>query len=452
MSSGRDHWRYALTAYRSLPVTFVRRVVFGRDPYWRQFFWSRWGYLPPDLRRAAGKGPVLLVDVLSGGEVTQLVTFCRSLRRTLPDWVTVLSTPNRYSFDFAKANLDVDFVIDAPWDLRGPIRRALRSMNPAALVCVQNVTSPVLVREAKRRGATTLLVSGLMSNNVHLHPMYRRTLHWKSFGDLDFIGARSEEDAREFVAQGARPGRVTVSGNMKFDFEYLEVPEHVREKFQETLQLNPEEPVLLGASLHPGEEKLVADAYLEARRAEPSLRLVLVPRYNAYVPQVVAQLQKRGLDVIRRSALPASTRIAGRVVVVDTFGELGRLYSIASVVFLGGSTYRRHVLGLGQNPVEPLVHRRPVFFGPFMNLWVEITTALKGVWPRMEVTTAKELAAGVVAVLQDDGLRARLTEKIDGILSVHRDDVARNVELVCQVLGQRRRGGPARTVPCHPER
>ena len=84
MTSGPEQRRYTLAAYRSLPITFVRRVLFGRDPYWRQYFWSRWGFVSDALRAAVRGRPVVLIDAISGGEVTQSVTFCRKLRAALP--------------------------------------------------------------------------------------------------------------------------------------------------------------------------------------------------------------------------------------------------------------------------------------------------------------------------------------------------------------------------------
>src|SRR4051812_19042385 len=108
--------RYAWNAYRSAPITFARRVVFGRDPYWRRYFWARWGFPDRGTCATAARRPVLWLDALSGGEVTQIVTFCRLLRAALPGWTFVLSTNNRYSFEFASRHLDVDAIFDTPWD------------------------------------------------------------------------------------------------------------------------------------------------------------------------------------------------------------------------------------------------------------------------------------------------------------------------------------------------
>ena len=426
--------RYRMHAYRSLPITFTRRVLLGRDPYWRRYFWNRWGYVGPSLDASLTGRPVLWLDALSGGEVTQAVTFCRALRAALPDWTIILSTNNKYSFDFAVAHLAVDAVFDTPWDCPAPMRRALRRIRPAAWVCIQLVYCPLLIRELRRAGVPTFLVSGLMSKGIHLHPSTVRAVELNPYGDLDWIGARTDEDAAGFIARGANPGRVQVTGNMKFDLEFLRVSDADRRRLAESLHLVDGDPVLLAASVNPGEEALAGRAYLKARRTALNLRLIVVPRYQFDVDQMMTTLAALGLSPVRRTELDGVPADRGFVVVVDTFGELNRLYAIATAVFLGGTMYRRNVSGFGQNPIEALAHRKALFFGPFMNLWREITDELKAVWPAVEISSADDLAAGVVAVLSGDPSLAALGRAIDRLLTRHEGDVQRNVELVRHAL------------------
>jgi 3-deoxy-D-manno-octulosonic-acid transferase len=428
----REHRSYAFHAYRALPVTFVRRIMFGRDPYWKRYFWSRWGYGPADVRAALGGRPVVWLDALSGGEVTQMVTFCRRLRAALPGHALLLVTNNRYSFDFATKMLDVDVVMDAPWDLRGPARRALAAVDPVAVVGTENLTAPMLFAEARRRGIPTVIVSGIMSKDIHRHPIMSRSMEWAPFGGVDHIGAKSEEDVRGYVGQGARVDRVQVTGNMKFDLEYLEVAPDARAALREDMGLGPEERIVLAASIHPREDAFVAEAFLAARARVPGLRLVVVPRNAFEAAPMTATFEGFGLSVVRRTSRKRPA--ADDVLLVDTFGELGRLYSIAAATFIGGSTYKRNVIGFGQNIVEPLVQGAPIFFGKFMNGWREITDALVKEWPGLEVATAADLGVGLVATLTEPTLDARLRERARSIVEEHRDDVRRNVELVARVV------------------
>ncbi len=446
----KDQWcsdqrEYVRRAYGSLPITFVRRVVFGQDPYWRRYFWSRWGWVPAEVRTAVSGGPVLWIDAISGGEVTQAVTFCKLLRAAVPTVRMLLCTNNRYSYDFAMNHLSVDAVMDSPWDCEGPVNRALNAIKPTAVIAVENVSSPVLFCQAHRRGITTMLVSGLMSKGFDRHPMLRRTIEHPPFAILDAIGAKTDEDADGFVAFGADPSRVHLTGNMKFDADYIAVSPDQRLAWYQRVGLTPDHPMFLGASLHPGEERLVGEAYLTVRQHWPQLELVLVPRYAAHIEQMEQSVASLGVATVRKTQLASRPRRAGEAVIVDTFGELSHLYAIATAAFLGGSAYLRNVVGLGQSIVEPLIHQIPVFFGPYMNLWRDLTQELTSVWPNLQVTTPEALADGLCRLLQDPALVGRLRAKAAELVGQHQDDIAHNVEMVVNHL-QAPQLAPA--VPC----
>jgi 3-deoxy-D-manno-octulosonic-acid transferase len=149
---------------------------------------------------------------------------------------------------------------------------------------------------------------------------------------------------------------------------------------------------------------------------------------------MIEALARLGLRGHRKTNLPSGPLGSDDVVVVDTFGELNRLYAIASVAFLGGTTYVRNELGLGQNPIEPLIQGCRLFFGPVMGLWGEITAPLKEMWGGVEVSTPKELAAGTVAMLEDAALARRFEQTVAAVLAPHRGDVERNVALVRRVV------------------
>ncbi len=426
--------RYAVEAYLRMPITFVRRVIVGRKPYWRQYFWNRWGFFAPEVLRAAQSQPVLWLDALSGGEVTQMVSFCQQLRSALPGWVLLLSTNNRDSFRFATEHLAVDFVVDTPWDCVGPVRRALDAIRPKAVVSIQNVTSPVLVKEAERRGMSTVLVNGVLRDGFSHHPMFTRALALDVLRSLNWVGARSEADAERFRLQGVLSSRLHVTGNLKYDFAFLRSSLDHQQQIRDDLKLHVGAPVLLAASVLPDEAVVVARAFQLARRAQPRLRLILVPRHVGDTQPMIKALQSLGLGATKRTALPDQAHDPETAIVVDTFGELRRLYAIASVVFIGASILPRNAAGLGQNPIEPLVLGRPLVFGPHMNLWRDITEPLKEVWPGVEVASVEQFSAATIRLLEDSALVERLQARMDELIAPHQDDVLQNVAVVLASL------------------
>jgi 3-deoxy-D-manno-octulosonic-acid transferase len=85
---------------------------------------------------------------------------------------------------------------------------------------------------------------------------------------------------------------------------------------------------------------------------------------------VLAAARERGLPSRLRSERGGSEA----VVVLDTIGELVRVYQLATVVFVGGSFTRRG----GQNILEPAACGKPVLFGPRMENFQDSVQVLVG--------------------------------------------------------------------------
>ncbi len=56
------------------------------------------------------------------------------------------------------------------------------------------------------------------------------------------------------------------------------------------------------------------------------------------------------------------------VLILDTLGELSRLYALCDVAFIGGSL----IPWGGQNLLEPAFYGKPIFFGPHMENFQEL--------------------------------------------------------------------------------
>jgi 3-deoxy-D-manno-octulosonic-acid transferase len=129
--------------------------------------------------------------------------------------------------------------------------------------------------------------------------------------------------------------------------------------------------VLIAGSTHEGEEEKLLEVYKRLLKDFPDLRLVIAPRYIDRANRLVALAQEAGLSVGRRSE---RNEAGGRVVVLDTIGELARAYRLATLVFVGGSFTTRG----GQNILEPAAQGKPVLFGPHMENFRDSVQVLVG--------------------------------------------------------------------------
>jgi 3-deoxy-D-manno-octulosonic-acid transferase len=186
---------------------------------------------------------------------------------------------------------------------------------------------------------------------------------------FDLLLMRGEDEAERALLLGADPERVHVTGNTKFDALAVSVPAGEDGVLRAALAIGPERVWVCG-STHEGEEGALLDVYAQMRLEAPDLRLVIAPRY--------VERSARVLSLARERKLPARLRSepGGReaVIVLDSIGELVRVYQLATVVFVGGSFTDRG----GQNILEPAACGKPVLFGPRMENFQDSVQVLVG--------------------------------------------------------------------------
>ncbi len=179
---------------------------------------ERFGFLPQSLK-PTGPGSIWF-HAVSVGEVLSAVELIRRVRRVQPHaeiFVSVGTLAGREVADRRLAGL-ANGVFYAPLDYRSVIRRVLRRIRPAVVIVLETEIWPNLYRESKRAGAGLLVVNGRISDRAL--PRYKR---WSGFFKHvlrwpDAILVQSEQDRERYLMAGAPEDRVSVAGNLKYDF------------------------------------------------------------------------------------------------------------------------------------------------------------------------------------------------------------------------------------------
>jgi 3-deoxy-D-manno-octulosonic-acid transferase len=325
----------------------------------------------PELQ--IGPGPRVWLHGASAGDVLGLVPIVRELKILRPDVRVIVSAITDSGASMAQQRLVpqglADLVTFLPYDLPGACRRALAALRPDVLVVEYTELWPQLIDAASRAGVKLALTNGrLRPRNV---PRYR--ILFKLVGNLlarfDVLMMRAEEEAERALSLGAPRDRVQVTGNTKFDALAVSVPDTPDESLRAALGLGAERLWVCG-STHEGEEAALLRVFSNLRQEHPDLRLLLAPRYLERVGRVLALARSMGLGTRLRSQ-PGG---AEPVIILDTIGELVRVYQLATMVFVGGSFGRRG----GQNILEPAACGKPVLFGPRMENFADSVQVLVG--------------------------------------------------------------------------
>jgi 3-deoxy-D-manno-octulosonic-acid transferase len=132
--------------------------------------------------------------------------------------------------------------------------------------------------------------------------------------------------------------------------------------------------------------------------------VIIVPRKPERYDQVAGLLATTSLRWMRRTEL--SSRQAD-VLLLDSIGELGKIYRYATAAFVGGSL---QPFG-GQNPIEPAAAGVPVAFGPHMTNFREIAAVFVAAGVARQVETAAEVIAFAEEMFEDDAKQRDIGER-----------------------------------------
>ncbi|MCL4402871.1 MAG: tetraacyldisaccharide 4'-kinase, partial [Acidobacteria bacterium] len=381
-----------------LPLLLFYFLLRGlRDARYLRSMRQRFGFLPRTFRQTS-PGAIWL-HAVSVGEVLALPELVRRLGAEFPRAPLFISTSTLAGKATAESRLGGSCagVFYAPVDYVFAVRRVLRTIRPSVVVVAETEIWPNLFREVKRTGAGLLMVNGRISDRavaryVKWRGFFQHVLRWP-----DAILAQSAELRERFLQAGAPPASVRVGGNLKYDFQPHEAgPDSPVRRYLE--RVRPGKLWMAASTMPPAgpgdldEDDAVIEAYQSLAARHADLLLILVPRKPERFDLVDRKLRAAGVPFVRRSALAsASGEALPHVLLLDSIGELGGLFFLADVVFMGGTLARRG----GHNILEPAFFGRPIVAGPHMENFQAIAGQFRGAGAMVEIESASALASAV---------------------------------------------------------
>jgi 3-deoxy-D-manno-octulosonic-acid transferase len=348
-----------------IPWYIVRGCVRGKM---RQGLRERLGFISSDEVASLRGRRVIWIHAVSVGETRAAIPLIKELRRTYPDTALVLSNVTETGREIAESISEVDLCIYFPVDISVAVTRALDTLKPALVLIVETEIWPQFVRRCHERQIPVVLVNGRISDRSF--PRYRmaRILLRPVLRRMSAFCMQSHQDAYRIEELGAARKKIHVSGNVKFDQPPKDGSNAGDEVLRTRFNLDPGARIWVAGSTHQGEDEAVVRVYVKLLQVVPQLLLILVPRHPHRSRQIGEMLSAEGLEWRLRSDLQSTPLQSGGVLLVDTLGEMLDLYSLAEVVFVGGSL----VPVGGHNILEASMVSKPVVFGPHMQNFKEI--------------------------------------------------------------------------------
>lgn len=381
-------------------------------------------------RRESAK-PCIWLHAVSVGEVNLLKPLLDRLEHQFPDWECVISTTTKTGYELACRKYAPRLVFYCPLDFSWAVRAAMDRIRPDLLVLAELELWPHLLQEAKRRGAAVAVVNGRLSERSFRGYRRIRPLVRSMLNGLDLAAAQNEEYAERFLALGAEPSRVAVTGSIKFDGAQTSRDNPLTKRLAELAGIESQDTVFLAGSTQDPEEALAVEAYRALKENYPRLRLILVPRHPSRCDDVARGLDGSGLRWQRRSRLETDgPDSSARILLVDTVGELGGWWGTAQIAYVGGSMGPRG----GQNMIEPAAYGAAVSFGPNTRNFRDIVAMLLRHDASIVVRDGRELSAFVERCLDDPAWARSLGRRAQELVIRQRGATDRTVSLLSQLL------------------
>lgn len=411
-----------------LLLYFLWRILVSRksSDSWRENL----GSLPRLADREPGR-KLVWIHAASVGETVAALPVHEEIKRLMPDAVLLHTTITQTGNAVARKSCKLaDIVAYFPLDLLPFVNRALHRVRPDAFVMVDTEIWPNFLAAARRRGARTALVNGRISDRSLKGGRRMPWLFRWATSNIDRFLMQTDEDARRIVSLGADRGAVVVAGSTKFDEKGGRLPAPDVEALRFDLGIPVGAAVIVAGSTNPGEDEPVLDAYLSLRGEDPGLRLIIAPRQLERAGEIRSLAESCGLRCAQRTVKESVSPGGCDVLILDTFGELGSVYAVGTIAFVGGSLIPKG----GHSIFQPILQGKPVLFGPYTHKTRDMAQMALSAGVGFEVRDADELAAQARKLLADPHLLAGIDDACRELVERNRGASARCAEAIVGLL------------------
>ncbi|MDP3790618.1 MAG: 3-deoxy-D-manno-octulosonic acid transferase [Candidatus Omnitrophota bacterium] len=358
------------------------------------------------------------IQAVSVGEVALCKSFIPVLKEKFPDRDIVISTITKAGNDLARKIFGKDVVIIYfPLDFKAIVRKTISLIKPALYIMIETEIWPNLLAELSSRAISSALINGRISDRSIGKYRFAKPFLKKTLESINIFCMQDSIDAERIIELGAPKERVRITGNMKFD---IELPANVKdiEAVRDLFGLKAGEELFVAGSTREGEEEIVLDVFNRLLADFPNLRLLIAPRHIDRAVQI---------DKLIQTLTPDSK---SRIILLDTIGHLNEAYSVATIVFVGGSLIKHG----GHNPIEPAYFAKPILFGLNMFNFKYIAAVFLRNKAALQVFNGEDLYEKCKLLLRDAAARGLLGKNAKKTIVENAGATGKNVIEIAGVL------------------
>ncbi len=335
-----------------LPVILFALAL---KPKFRAGFFQKAGFYKDISKKENQKH--IVIHAVSVGEVIAVEKFVKTLRENFPNDKIILTTVTKTGNGVANKKLAnvVDEILYFPFDLFFAVKSFIRATKPDMVIIAETEIWPYFAKELNNKNIPIIIINGRIS--PHSHDGYKK-FEWffkKVLSNYTRILMQTKGDMERITDVGAPKEITQFMGNLKFDISKNLLSEEISELKNEFKAVDKD--IFMVGSTHKGEDEIVLSVYKELQKEKPELKMILAPRHPERLKDVENLIKSHGFQYGKRSEKADFEN--NQVILLDTMGELAKLYSIAKVAYIGGSFSGTG----GHNPLEASIYDVPVVSG-----------------------------------------------------------------------------------------
>ena len=356
-----------------------------KDSDYKKHFLNRFGI----YENAHNLKDIVWFHAVSLGEVISSKKIVKTIAKE-NNVVLSVTTPTGLREAKKIFGLDIEIVY-APWDLKCFISNYFKTYEPKSLILFETEIWPNMITQSFKNKIPIILSNGRMSDSSYNRYKKFNFLSNKVFQKITHAFVQSEAHKERFNLLGIDNHKISNTGSVKFDVEINQNP----------LRNTIGNKILLAASTHKKEDEIVIKSYIQLLEENEDLKLIIVPRHPDRAELIQSLLNNFKLDSTLCKEIPQDFS-NNNVYVIKATGLLKKLYSIATLSYVGGSLFKEYG---GHNIIEPASQRCPFIVGPFMKNFLDIVNDFKNHDACIQIQNEKELFNAFQTLLSDDELR-----------------------------------------------
>ncbi len=372
-----------------LPVIFVAFII---QPKFRAGFWQKIGFYKFNDKKFEGS---VVFHAVSVGEVNAVKSLVKEYKYKHPEKNIIITTTTKTGQEIAKKAFSevAQHITYFPYDYFFSVLSFFNTYKPEKIIIAETEIWPCFVTLAKLNKIKVYIVNGRISPKSFKGYKKIKMFLAPILNKYEKIFMQSNDDAERMIEMGADSNKVEVMGNLKFDITTNLTSEEIEDYKNQLKTTNYR--VFIAASTHKGEDEIVLNAFKELKSKEPDSKLLIAPRHPQRYDEVAELLEKTGFNWGKRSC--SDNFDDNDIIMLDTMGELAKLFSICYTAFIGGSFSQTG----GHNPLEANVWSKPVISGPCVFNFKDVYKIVTDKKCAVIVNDSSELTKELVSLYAD---------------------------------------------------